>query len=46
MLNGKVMIILLAVGLIKKILSYKMIYFPQTHNNKNNSNKPWHIAIC
>ena len=30
MLNAKVMIIILTAGLIKKILLYKMSYFPET----------------
>ena len=31
MLNAKVMIIILTAGLIKKILLYKMSYFPETY---------------
>ena len=33
--NGKVIIILLTVGLIKKMLLYKVSYFPEPHTNKN-----------
>ena len=33
--NGKVMLILLTVGLIKKISLYKTSYFPEPHTNKN-----------
>ena len=39
MLNGKATIILLTVGLIKKILLYKLIYFPEPHtHSKENRN--------
>ena len=31
--NGKVMIKLLIVGMIKKILLYKMSYFPEPYNH-------------
>ena len=36
MLNGKVIIVHLMVGLLKKILLYKMNYFPElyTHSKK------------
>ena len=33
MLNGKAMIIVLTVGLIKKISLYKMSYFPGAHTH-------------
>ena len=33
--NEKVMVIYLIVGLIKKMLLYKMSYFPKLHTNKN-----------
>ena len=33
MLNGKSIIIILTVGLIKKILSYKMAYFPEPYTH-------------
>ena len=39
MSNGKVMIIHLTVGLIKKILLYKVTYFPETHSHSKNKIK-------
>ena len=39
MLNGKVTITLLTVGLIKKILWYKMCYFPEPHTHSKNKKK-------
>ena len=33
MLNGKIMIIVLTVGLMKKISLYKMSYFPQPYTH-------------
>ena len=34
--NGKATIILLTVGLIKKILLYKMVSFPEPHTHSKN----------
>ena len=39
MLNGKVMIIHLIVGLIKKILLYQMSYLPESHTCGNSKIK-------
>ena len=39
MLNGKVMIIHLTVALIKKILLYKMSYFPEPYTRSKNKIK-------
>ena len=39
MSNGKFMLILLIVGLIKKILLYKMSYFPESHTHSKNKIK-------
>ena len=36
MSNGKATIILLIVGLLKKIQLYKMKYFPESHTHKKN----------
>ena len=37
--SGKVMIIYLIVGLIKKILLYKMSYFPEPYTHSKNKAK-------
>ena len=37
--NGKVMIKLLIVGMIKKILLYKMSYFPEPYNHSTHKIK-------
>ena len=39
MSNGKVMIIHLTVGLIKKILLYKVTYFPEIHSHSKSEIK-------
>ena len=36
MSNGKATMILLIVGLLKRILLYKIKYFPEPHMNKEN----------
>ena len=41
MLNGKVMTIHLIVGLIKKILLYKMSYFQESHTH---THKKWKLS--
>ena len=45
MLNGRATVILLTLGLIKKIFLYKMNYFPDSHtHSKNETAVDWDLS--
>ena len=44
MLNGKIKIIILIIGLIKKILLYKISYFPKPYTHSQKKRDKWKFS--